>query len=483
MPTRLEALQAQLDELLAVRGAEHSEFLALADQDVDLTDAQEARWKDLTGRFDRSGRWVQDDEADVLNDQIVRLSAIRSTPATAVESAVKPGLTFARKNTDDPYEVRAGSASNGEARDAAARALDVERGMTDDHKTIVENLVARLDGRSASISRRILATGSPAYRSAFQKFVMGEQAFLTDQERNAVVETRAGSLTDAAGGYAVPFTLDPTLIDTGVHNGATHEWRQLATVTPVTGDNWQGVSSAGVTASMVGEAEEATDNFPTIAQPAIGVKKAQAFLPFSIEIDMDWPALESEMRGALMTAKGELEDVQFTTGSGSGNNVNGLVTDLVAASSPIVASTTSNAIAAVEVYSMENALGQRFRRNAKWLSTRTVYNVIRALDTAGSGAMWERIGAGLPPQLLGYDVHEAPNMDSTYGSGENYVMILGDIAQAYRIIDRVGMVVDLVPHLFGTNSNYPTGQRGLYCYWRFGAKTVNTTAAKILNVT
>jgi HK97 family phage major capsid protein len=97
--------------------------------------------------------------------------------------------------------------------------------------------------------------------------------------------------------------------------------------------------------------------------------------------------------------------------------------------------------------------------------------------------MWERIGAGLPPQLLGYPVHEAPNMDSTYGSGENYVAILGDIAQAYRIIDRVGMVVDLVPHLFGTNNNYPTGQRGLYCYWRFGAKTVNTTAAKILNVT
>jgi HK97 family phage major capsid protein len=132
---------------------------------------------------------------------------------------------------------------------------------------------------------------------------------------------------------------------------------------------------------------------------------------------------------------------------------------------------------------MENALGQRFRRNAKWLSTRTIYNVIRALDTAGSGAMWERIGAGLPPQLLGYPVHEAPNMDSTYGSGENYVAILGDIAQAYRIIDRVGMVVDLIPHLFGNNNNYPTGQRGLYCYWRFGAKTVNTTAAKILNVT
>jgi HK97 family phage major capsid protein len=238
-----------------------------------------------------------------------------------------------------------------------------------------------------------------------------------------------------------------------------------------------------VSASMVGEATEADDNFPTFAQPAIAVKKAQAFLPFSIEIDMDFPALQSDLNYQLNIAKGELEDTQFTLGSGSGNNVNGLVTDLVAASTPIVTSTTSNAVALVDVLKLDQSLGQRFRRNAVMLTTRTLMNVVRALDTAGGAALWTQLPGGVPGQMLGYAVHEAPNMDSTYGSGENYVMILGDIGQAYKIIDRVGMVVDLIPHLFGNNNNYPTGQRGLYAYWRFGAKTVNTTAAKILNIT
>lgn len=481
---RLDRLRQQLLDLDARREAERSELLDLANSAEDLTDDQEARYAELSPRFtarDGQPSWAEDADRSRVTAEIASLEVVeRGFQNGHVERPASP--TFYRQNTDDPYSPGVEHGRSGEVRDAAMRAVERDRDLTDAQRGGVERSM-RIDDNRGTLARHIVTTGRPEYRSAFAKFIQGHQHLLDDDERRAVREQRAGGLTDASGGYAVPFVIDNTLIDTGVHDGAYHEWRQLATVTQVLGDNWQGVSSAGVSASMVGEATEADDNFPTIAQPTIAVKKAQAFLPFSIEIDQDWPALQSELNNALTIGKGELEDVQFTTGSGSGNNVNGIVTDLVAASTPIVTSTTSNAIAMVDITKVDSALGQRFRRNASWLTTRTVMNVVRNLDTSGGAALWVQLVAGIPATMLGYPVHETPNMDSTYGSGENYVAILGDIRQAYRIIDRVGMFVDLVPHLFGNNNNYPTGQRGLYAYWRFGAKTVNTTAAKILNVT
>jgi HK97 family phage major capsid protein len=44
------------------------------------------------------------------------------------------------------------------------------------------------------------------------------------------------------------------------------------------------------------------------------------------------------------------------------------------------------------------------------------------------------------------------------------ILVLGDFRQ-FLIVDRVGMDVELVPHLFGTNRR-PTGQRGIFAMWR-----------------
>ena len=58
--------------------------------------------------------------------------------------------------------------------------------------------------------------------------------------------------TDAAGGFAVPFTLDPSIMLTS--NGALNPIRQVARVFTIATDKWKGVSSAGVTASYDAEA-------------------------------------------------------------------------------------------------------------------------------------------------------------------------------------------------------------------------------------
>jgi HK97 family phage major capsid protein len=61
------------------------------------------------------------------------------------------------------------------------------------------------------------------------------------------------------------------------------------------------------------------------------------------------------------------------------------------------------------------------------------------------------------------------------------VLAYGDIGSAYRVVDRVGMAVEVIPHVFG-EEGAPTGQRGLYAHFRVGAKVIIPSAVQVLVV-
>ena len=61
------------------------------------------------------------------------------------------------------------------------------------------------------------------------------------------------------------------------------------------------------------------------------------------------------------------------------------------------------------------------------------------------------------------------------------IAILADWQTAFIVVDRVGMRIELVPHLVGTNRR-PTGQRGLFAYWRVGSGVLAANAARYLEV-
>src|SRR2546423_1330692 len=82
------------------------------------------------------------------------------------------------------------------------------------------------DRAGGEIARRILITGSPAYRSAFFKSVLsgGMPVGLTGPEMQSMDEARALSVgTGSAGGFAVVYTLDPTVVPTS--NFSVNPWR------------------------------------------------------------------------------------------------------------------------------------------------------------------------------------------------------------------------------------------------------------------
>lgn len=378
---------------------------------------------------------------------------------------------------NDPFDASSIRSSDDQAiRSQALRAIEAGAFDQDAHRERLEGHVRKL---SREVAERVIATGSPEYERAFAKILNDPYGIsLSADERESF--TRAASLTSNAGGYAVPVIIDPTLILTS--DGSANPFRQISRVVPVTNNVWKGVSTAGVTASFGAEAAAITEGSPTLAQPSVTVHKAKAQIDYSIEIGMDYPGFTSDMLMLLQDAKDQLEATKFAVGAGDGSNEPvGIVTALIGGSSEI--NTTTEALLASDLYAVEEALGPRFRPNASWVANRSIYNLIRQFDTAGGAALWERIGAGLPSQLLGYNAYEASAMDGTYNAAataNNYIMVLGDFRN-YVIADRVGMSVEVVPHRVDGDGKL-TGQRGLFAWWRVGADSVNDAAFTLLDL-
>jgi HK97 family phage major capsid protein len=359
----------------------------------------------------------------------------------------------------------------------------------------VEHLMdtARGEDQTGTIARLVLTTGSPQYKRAFSKLAkVGFEergAALTTEERTALAIG-----TGATGAYAIPYTLDPTVIPSD--NFSVNPFRAISRVIKMSGSSiWQGVSSAGITASFDSEAAEVSDDSPTLAQPTATLRMARAFVRFSMEVDDDWSGMQADLGRLLSDAKDNLEGSVFTTGSGTAPNPLGVLETANTAgigTAAFVATATTAAFVVGDVYKLENALGPRFRPRASFVANRATYNAIRQFDTAGGASLFvDNLTLGLnnavptPGQigtrLLGYPAYEDSFMSSTYATTGQMTAVLGDFSQ-FVIIDGVGMTVEPVPHIFHTSNNLPSGERGLFCRWRTGSTVTAPLAFKVLKV-
>jgi HK97 family phage major capsid protein len=137
------------------------------------------------------------------------------------------------------------------------------------------------------------------------------------------------------------------------------------------------------------------------------------------------------------------------------------------------------AFVAADVYTLQQALPPRFQPRASFLSSNTTANTIWRFVATGSTTEAVLFNDDRS-RLLGKPWRELSTLVSTTSSGSK-ILAYGDFQAAYRIIDRVGLSVELVPHLFGSNRR-PTGQRGLYCYGRTGGGVVIPNALRVLKV-
>lgn len=420
-----------------------------------------------------------------LLDEIERLEEKEQLAERAFEVANRGGRYTApgddrgpqHVSRDDPFDLDSLRVSaladpqdvaeqiRGRARTAIEHMPDV----ADEGRERMTRLIERNDPQG-NLARRVVQCGSPAYERAFASYLAGKPL---DND-----ESRALSVgTDSEGGFAVPVFLDPTLILTS--DGSVNPIRQIARVETITTKEWQGVTTGAISASYASEAAESSDDAPTLSRGGpITPQRAHVFIPFSYEAEQDWNAMRAEMAMLIQESKDDLEATQFVTGDGTAPNPQGVVTGLSATET--VSTATAGTFAAEDVYAVDNNLPSRFRARARWIFSKEVGNDVRQFASSDGHDLWERIGNGMPPQVLGYPRHEASAMSSDSTTTGNNIMLLGDFRH-YIVVDRVGMSVELVPHVFGTNQR-PTGQRGIYAFWRNSADVVAQNAFRRLQV-
>lgn len=478
MIARQAAIVARMEEIDAEHTGDGGEVRAIEDTTVqaewDQLEAEEAELRANVERVERRqatlSRMAQGKDTDVDGKPI----------SGGVERGSGPNFI---KKTDkvDLFDFdRARMNSGGEIERFKNICLDNARHIVEDMpmrgvdrknrqeaRDQVVDLIESYDTKDGVLAQRIMRTGSDDYARAFGKMLVSLSTHtLTNDEQRALA---IGA--DATGGYLVPPELDPTIVLTDTI--PITPIRALSRVEKIAGTKWQGITSAGVTVSRDAEAEEVSDDSPTLARTEVGISRVAGFVPFSFEADMDWPGLQREMRRMLDRAKVKEEGTAFLTGSGVGLNPQGLLTG---ATTTIL---TAGAFTSQHIYDMENALADEFLENAVWLGNKAVYNKVRQFATTDGHSLWERIGAGQPQQLLGYNTYTASGMTSDVATATGKLLLLGDLQEAFIIIDRIGMSVDLIPHLFGVNGR-PTGQRGIYAIWRNGSKVLRPEAVRVL---
>jgi len=213
-------------------------------------------------------------------------------PAREPDSTRSLDTTFSNPwNTDEVHRWgRTDVAIGSELKARAKSAIERMPGATAATREHATNIIEQFDDSRGRIAELALAISSPAYTRAFFKIAANPLSVMLDDDEKAAVNragqvARAMSLTDNAGGYLVPFQLDPTVIITS--DGTLSEIRQIARTVVATGDVWNGISSGAVSFSWDAEAAEVSDDTTTFAQPSIPIYKGAGFVPISIEAAQD----------------------------------------------------------------------------------------------------------------------------------------------------------------------------------------------------
>ncbi len=460
--TELEARQAEIRTRLKDIDSEAAGEV--------LVDDARTEWNNLNEELDANLAAVAE-----LKARFARLEAI-STDDQRVEGEIAyapvRGKRVSSHVPDDPTQIE-------DYRRTATSLDDLEQAYKDGARKIIERSyrhshpsvsreesqddLDKLVGIDREVAIRAISTSSPKYRKEFENYVNG---------RGLGPEMiRTASLTTTAGGYAVPVELDTTLLLTNA--GVVNPVRNLARVRQTNVNTVEFINTAGITAAFTAEATEASDGAPVLAQPVLNVEKAQAFVPMSIEIAEDWANIQADMAMAFADAKNQLESQKFLTGLGhASHEPQGLIA--VGGATAVISTATTATFALADVYALSAALSTRYRPNATLVANRSTFDKARQFNTAGNYGAWVDLADGRPSTLTGYPVQEWSSYSGAITTSGSTIATLGDF-NFFAIADRVGMNVEFIPHLFGGSNRYPTGQRGLFMYWRTSSQVLSPT--------
>ncbi len=505
------------------------EALRSPDELATLQGEVQARMKDIDNEFgvkpfspEAQTEWASLDEVDKeLSARLVEIEARRTRLAGLARNdanvvsfsppSPRTNATRARRVPEDIFaleQYRRLSDSEQELHQAYhdGAMYAVERAVYPNPQSVpaieqahIEKLLAEADRPSPKnpnreLAQRIIATGSDTYMRAFTKYVQGRP--LNPDEQRAVAPWTVQ--TDATGGYAVPFSFDPTILHTGAWTNV-NPYRQACTVKTIVGtDTYNAPTTTSFTVARAAEAAAATEGLGAVGQISAIVGKVHGVGKVSIELLQDRPDVVSEIASLISEAKDTEEESSFSVGAGdalgAGYNPIGMfgaAHTTSGAYTHIDTGAAAGAVAASDAYLVEAALPIRHRARAAWFMNRGVIRVFQALETTGGQLFGgpNYASVGYPQQspvgntglrLLQYPIWETPSAPAFVAATDDLVIACLCDPSSYYIIERAGMSVEVIPHFLDATTGYPTGQRMIYAWWRNTAKPANVDAGRRL---
>jgi HK97 family phage major capsid protein len=415
-------------------------------------------------------------ELEKLESRAARIQEIQQRTTREIH-----GLPEVRKPVEELFDKSVVRMQYREARDGALRILDDK----ESNYTLNTRQLDALDTavrKDTDLARRVVVTENEHYRNAFYKMMTKAQPILSGEENQAMLryeEYRAAAEgATTSGGFAIPVFIDPSVILTDQE--LDNPFLRLCRIVNINTNAWKGVSAAGVSWSFDAEAAEVSDDSITLAQPTVTVYTARGFIPFSLEIGDDWPGFQNEMGSLLAAGYDDLLLSNFSTGAGT-STPDGILHALVQQTTTETTVTTDGAFGQEDIYKVWKSLGQKYRQRASWMMSVGVMNKIRQFGTSNVyHAQTVSLEAGAVETLFSKQVYENayfPDFTGTTGSAN--IAVVGDFSN-YVIARRSGMEVELVPHLFHTSNNRPSGSRGWFAHARIGGGVSNLSGFQVL---
>lgn len=351
--------------------------------------------------------------------------------------------------------------------------VEVDQAELDRKSLAWANMNAKRRGSSVAAYTNEDAQG---YKAAFFEYLRKDDRVLSGDETKAL---SVGS--DPDGGYVVDPDTSGRII---MKQYETSPVRQYASVQVISTDALEGLfdldeAASGWVSETGSRAETSTPQLKAWRIPVheqYAEPRATQKLLDDAYIDM-----ESWLAAKVAEKFSRVENAAFVSGDGVGKP-RGFLTYTAGSTNPgnIVqfATGVNGGFAAApaggdKLISMVYGLKTNYRNNGVWFMNRATTGGVRLLKNSDGSYIWQpAIAAGQPATLLGYPVATFDDM-ADYTTTGALAIAFGDLAQAYQIVDRLGIRVLRDPF---TAKPYVK----FYTTKRVGGDVVNFEAINIL---
>ena len=307
-----------------------------------------------------------------------------------------------------------------------------------------------------------------AERRAFQVYLRRGSAASEDEIR-ALTESN-----DAQGGYIAPPEFSNEFIRNLVEFSPI---RGLASVRQTASSSVKYPTRTAITnATWAGETEDAGGSQPAFGQIEVTPREINTYVDISNQLLADsGAAAEAEVQLALSEDFGKKEATAFLKGDGLKQPL-GILNH---ASVQYTASGNANTLGSapadllIEFY---YSLPATYRGRGTWLMNGKSLAAIRKFKDTTNAYLWQpAYAAGAPETILGRPVVEC--IDLADIAAGNEPIVFGDIATAYRIVDRQQLSILVNPYLLAS-----TGITRIHATRRVGGTVVQPAAVRKIRI-